>query len=84
MNYDPEYKWRHATLDGYPPPDSEIVGVVLCDEEPGFTGIYLRMKSGDLYPCRTVDRSNAEHHDSVCEAWMAREGQNEDLRQVVN
>lgn len=79
MDVDPEYKWKHKTLSSYPY-NEKHVGIVLLDEEPGFTGIYIRTESGGLWPARTVSRESPKHHDDVCAAWMAREGRNEDLR----
>lgn len=69
--------FKHTTLRECP---DEIAGITLLDEEPGFTGIYVRSASGGLWPARTVDRSNARHHDSVVASWLSREGTHVDLR----
>jgi len=63
--------FRHTTLDRYP---DKIVGVSLLEESPGFTGIYLRDPDGGLWPARTVNQALPEHHQSVCESWLARYG----------
>jgi len=70
-------QFRHTTLDKYP---DTIVGVTLLDESPGFTGIYFRDLSGGLWPARTVNRTPAEHHREICEAWLCRPGTHEDKR----
>lgn len=70
-------QFRHTTLAAYP---DKAVGVTLLDESPGFTGIYLRDTSGGLWPARTVNRTPAEHHDKVCEAWLSKPGKHEDKR----
>jgi hypothetical protein len=72
-------EFEHTTLKIFP---SKIVGVTLLDEEPGFTGIYLRDGKGGLWPARTVSHNPPEHHRSVCESWMARPGVNEDKRAI--
>lgn len=59
--------FRHTTLTKYP---DRVVGVTLLNEEPGFTGIYLRDAQGGLYPARTVSRRPAAHHKSVVDAWI--------------
>ena len=69
--------FRHTTLAEIP---DEIVGITILDEEPGFTGIYVRSACGGLWPARTVDRSFPEHHDSVVASWLSRDGVHVDLR----
>jgi hypothetical protein len=76
--------FKHTTIFHY---TGKYVGVTILDEMPGFTGIYLRTAEGKLFPARTVDRSNKEHHESVVGAWMKHEidgkgtiGVNLDLR----
>ena len=68
--------FRHTTLTKCP---DKVAGVTLLDEEPGYTGIYIRDRDGGLWPARTVDRSLSEHHDAVCAAWLDRPG-SEDRR----
>ncbi len=70
-------KFKHTTLTAMP---RVIAGITLLDEEPGFTGIYLRDPDGGLWPARTVSRMVQEHHDDVCDSWLARPGANEDKR----
>lgn len=69
--------FAHITLDKSP---LDVAGIVLLDEWPGFTGIYLRDPNGGLWPARTVDRSKPEHHESVINAWLSHEGEHEDRR----
>jgi hypothetical protein len=64
-------QFQHTTLTAYP---DKIVGVTLLDETPGFTGIYLRDPNGGLWPARTVNREDAQHHFDVCESWLSRPG----------
>ncbi len=45
-------EFRHTTLPRCP---AKVVGVTLLDEEPGYTGIYLRDEDGGLWPARTVN-----------------------------
>lgn len=72
--------FRHATLVAYPD-RSQVAGITLLDEKPGFTGIYLRTHAGGLFPARTVDRSApGGHHDNVVNAWLRDEGKHIDLR----
>jgi len=68
--------FKYTTLTKYP---DKVAGVTLLDEEPGYTGIYIRDKDGGLWPARTVDRLLPEHHDAVCAAWLGRRG-SEDRR----
>lgn len=68
--------FKHTTLTDIPP-DEDRVGISILEEEPGLTGIYYRTKNGGLWPCRTVNQEKADHHKSVCEAWLAREGKHE-------
>jgi len=82
-------EFKHTTLKVYPETRLEdgtwtpkIVGITLLDEEPGFTGIYMRDKNGGLWPARTVNHDPPEHHKSVCDSWMARPGINEDKRTI--
>ena len=77
MNIMAPADFRHTTLTE---PPEKIVGVTLLDETPGFTGIYLRDASGELWPARTVNRSKVKHHREVCEAWLSRAGTHEDKR----
>ena len=70
-------QFKHTTLKSFP---HKVVGVTLVDEEPGFTGIYLRDEEGGLWPARTVNHDPPEHHRNVCEAWMSRPGSHEDRR----
>ena len=70
-------QFTHTTLTAYP---DKIVGVTVLDEAPGVTGIYLRDRNGGLWPARTVSRIPAEHHDAVCDQWLARPGVHEDKR----
>ena len=77
MNSVEPNKFRHTTLTKCP---DKIAGIVLVDEEPGFTGIYLKDPNGGLWPARTVNHEPPEHCVSVCQAWMKRPGDNEDRR----
>ena len=61
-------EFQHTTLDRYP---DYVTGLTLIDEEPGFTGIYLRDANGGLWPARTVSHSPPEHHQSVLDSWVA-------------
>lgn len=61
-------KFKHTTLDAYP---AKLAGITFLDEAPGFTGIYLHDADGGLWPARTVDRSDARHHESVLAAWTS-------------
>jgi len=79
--------FKHTTLNLYPEsrrPDGtwtpKKAGITLLDEEDGFTGIYLRDAEGGLWPARTVNRACKEHHESVCNAWLAKPGIHEDKR----
>jgi hypothetical protein len=85
--------FKHTTLTVYPETwiktgDGEghwspkKVGITLLDEEPGFTGIYIRDEAGGLYPARTVNHNPPEHHKSVCDAWLSDAGIHEDRRSV--
>ncbi len=38
-------EFKHTTLSAYP---DKVVGLTIVDEEPGFTGIYLRSPEGGL------------------------------------
>ena len=69
--------FKHTTLTRYP---QQVIGITLLDEEPGFTGIYLRDRNGGLWPCRTVSHIPAEHHTNVVEAWLAGPGVHQDKR----
>ncbi len=71
--------FKHTSLTAYP---VHIVGVTLLDEDAEHTGVYLRDANGGLWPCRTVSHTPPEHHRSVCAAWLAREGNQEDKRSV--
>ncbi len=71
MNAAKPSEFKHTTLTEYP---GRCVGITVLDEEPGFTGIYLRAACGGLWPARTVNRENPTHHNSVVSAWMEREG----------
>jgi len=71
MTITPPEQFRHTTLAEYP---ARVVGVTLLDEGPGFTGIYLRDRAGGLWPARTVNRADAQHHFDVCEAWLSKPG----------
>jgi len=73
-------EFKHTTLER--PPDSRV-GIALLDEEPGFTGIYIRDEDGGLWPARTVSHVPPEHHRSVCDAWLSGPGVHEDKRSVV-
>lgn len=73
----PHSGFRHTTLVEFP---VGHVGYTFVDEEPGFTGIYLRAADGGLWPARTVERSNRVHHEEVCKAWLEDKGVHEDKR----
>ncbi len=73
-------KWTHQTIQSYP--DNRIAGYTLLDEEPGFTGIYVRDANGGLFPARTVSHEPVEHHRSVCDSWLSCPGTHEDKRTV--
>ena len=77
MNVQAPEQFRHTTLTVYP---DKIVGMTLLDETPGLTGIYLRDRNGGLWPARTVDRADAQHHFDVCEAWLSKPGIHKDQR----
>ena len=77
MQHATPQEFRHTTLTAYP---KRIVGVTLLDESPGLTGIYLRDRKGGLWPVRTVNRADAQHHFDVCEAWLSKPGKHEDKR----
>jgi hypothetical protein len=81
--------FKHTTLSVYP--ESPLgsgawtpkrVGVTLLDEEPGFTGVYIRDEQGGLWPARTGSHQPPEHHKRVCDAWLAGPGVHQDRRSV--
>ena len=87
-------EFKHTTLKTYPESivrsehgsasyTPKRVGITLLDEEPGFTGIYVRDENGGLWPARTVSHQPPKHHKSVCDAWLAGPGVHEDKRSVV-
>ena len=93
MDCQPAHEFKHTTLADHPGSplgrdesgnfrgySPETVGVTLLDEAPGFTGIYLRDAAGGLWPARTVNREYAEHHESVCNAWLSKPGIHQDKR----
>lgn len=88
MNISPPAEFKHTTLDVYPESfvdgkwTPKRVGVTLLDEEPGFTGIYIRDENGGLWPARTVSHNPPKHHRSVCNSWLSGEGIHEDRRTV--
>ncbi len=79
MDICPPTDFRHTSLERYP---TKKIGITLLDEEPGFTGIYVRDENGGLWPARTVSHVPPEHHRSVCDAWLAGPGVHEDRRSV--
>ena len=87
MNAAKPSEFKHTTLMFYPESlmdghwTPKQVGITLLDEEPGFTGIYLRDANGGLWPARTVSHTPPEHYQAVCEAWLARDDVHEDKRQ---
>jgi hypothetical protein len=72
-------EFRHTTLQRSP---IDRIGITLVDEEPGFTGVYIRDENGGLWPARTVSHFPSEHHRSVCAAWLAGPGIHEDRRSI--
>lgn len=73
--------WKHKTASEYP---DKIVGITLVDEDEAgeFTGIYLRDENDKLWPAMTVRRDIVDHHTSVCESWLLRQGIHQDKRSV--
>ena len=78
--------FKHTSLKHYPERfvggkyTPKRVGITLLDEEPGFTGIYIRDENGGLWPARTVSHDPPEHHESVCGSWLSGDGIHEDKR----
>jgi len=83
--------FKHTTLKLFPEsklPNGtwtpKVVGITLLDEEPGFTGVYLRDSEGGLWPARTISHKPVKHHRECCASWMSRKGINEDKRTHVD
>lgn len=66
-------QFKHTTLDKYPDTNDGFVGVTLLDEEPGFTGVYMRTKEGLLWPARTINHDPPAHHRKCAASWMKHE-----------
>ena len=66
MGFVASKEFKHTTLTRFP---DRIAGITILEEEPGFTGIYLRDADGGLWPARTVDQSLKDHHEAVLAAW---------------
>ncbi len=84
---DPLEDFKHTTakmFPGGPYEPNKRVGVVLVDEKPGFTGIYIRDGNGDLWPARTVSHKPKKHHESVIRAWLESEGEHQDRRSAAS
>jgi hypothetical protein len=77
MNATKPSEFKHTSLASYP---NKTVGITLLDESPGITGIYVRDENGGLWPARTVNRTPPEHHQRVCDSWLARPGIHQDRR----
>lgn len=83
MNAAKPSEFKHTTLaiapesivekDGQRTWTPKQAGITLLDEEPGFTGIYVRDINGGLWPARTVWRGG-DNYKSICDSWMTREG----------
>ena len=80
METSPASEFKHTTLERYP---DRKAGITLLDEEPGFTGVYIRNANGGLWPARTVSHTPPDHHKSVCDAWLSHPGVHEDKRSVI-
>ena len=64
--------WKHCTLSRYPA-GRPISVVLFNDEFEEQDSIYYGYPCGGLWPCRSVNRQDPEHHERVISAWCSKD-----------